>query len=94
MHTLTVHIFFVFHNNFVHSTSGSKSSIFLDYATHLRDAILNPLLQDKTDGIDQSLQVLESYNLLREDLDSLVELSMWPEKRNPMVLIDPKVNNC
>ncbi|XP_034823895.1 replication factor C subunit 1 [Maniola hyperantus] len=73
------------------STSGSKSSIFLDYSTHLRDAILDPLIKDKTEGIDQSLRVLESYNLLREDLDSLVELSLWPERRNPIVLIDPKV---
>ncbi|XP_039765625.1 replication factor C subunit 1 isoform X2 [Pararge aegeria] len=73
------------------STSGSKSSIFLDYSTHIRDAILNPLIKDKTEGIEQSLRVLESYNLLREDLDSLVELSLWPEKRNPIVLIEPKV---
>ncbi|OWR43032.1 putative replication factor C large subunit [Danaus plexippus plexippus] len=73
------------------STSGSKSSIFLDYSTHLRDAITNPLIQDKTDGIEHSLNVLESYNLLREDLDSLVELSLWPGQRNPTVLIDSKV---
>ncbi|XP_023954959.2 replication factor C subunit 1 [Bicyclus anynana] len=73
------------------STSGSKSSIYLDYSTHLRDAILTPLIRDKTDGVEQSLKVLESYNLLREDLDSLVELSLWPEMRNPTVLIDPKV---
>ncbi|CAG9576182.1 unnamed protein product [Danaus chrysippus] len=73
------------------STSGSKSSIFLDYSTHLRDAIINPLIQDKTDGIENSLKVLESYYLLREDLDSLVELSLWPGQRNPTVLIDSKV---
>ncbi|XP_032510855.2 replication factor C subunit 1 isoform X1 [Danaus plexippus] len=73
------------------STSGSKSSIFLDYSTHLRDAITNPLIQDKTDGIEHSLNVLESYHLLREDLDSLVELSLWPGQRNPTVLIDSKV---
>ncbi|KAJ0181428.1 hypothetical protein K1T71_003513 [Dendrolimus kikuchii] len=73
------------------STTGSKSSIFLDYATHLRDAILNPLINDKTEGIDKSLEVLESYHLLREDLESLVELSLWPGQRNPTVLVDPKV---
>ncbi|XP_075980785.1 germ line transcription factor 1 [Anticarsia gemmatalis] len=73
------------------STSGSKSSIYLDYAAHIRDAIVNPLIKDRTDGITQSLDVLESYHLLREDLDSLVELSVWPGQRNPTVLIDPKV---
>ncbi|KAI5635826.1 ATPase family associated with various cellular activities (AAA) domain-containing protein [Phthorimaea operculella] len=73
------------------STSGSKSSIFLDYAPHLRDAIVTPLLKEKSEGIDKSLEVLESYHLLREDLDSLVELSLWSGQRNPMILIDSKI---
>ncbi|XP_045453780.1 replication factor C subunit 1 [Melitaea cinxia] len=73
------------------STSGSKSSIYLDYAYHLRDAVVNPLIKDKADGIEKSLDVLESYHLLREDLDSLVELSLWPGQRNPTILIDSKV---
>ncbi|CAH0600208.1 unnamed protein product [Chrysodeixis includens] len=73
------------------STSGSKSSIFLDYSSHIRDAIVNPLIKDKADGVAKSLEVLESYNLMREDLDSLVELSLWPGKRDPTVLIDSKV---
>lgn len=74
-----------------HSTSGSKSSVFLDYSSHLRDAIINPLIKDKSEGIDKSLEVLESYHLLREDLDSLVELSVWPGQRNPTILVDSKV---
>ncbi|XP_028039481.1 replication factor C subunit 1 [Bombyx mandarina] len=73
------------------STSGSKSSIYLDYSSHLRDAIVNPLINEKTDGITKSLEILESYHLLREDLDSLIELSLWPGQRNPTVLIEAKV---
>ncbi|XP_022113761.2 replication factor C subunit 1 [Pieris rapae] len=73
------------------STSGSKSSIFLDYSSHLRDAILNPLIKDKNEGITKSLQVLEEYHLLRDDLESLTELSLWPGQRNPSILIDAKV---
>ncbi|XP_061721064.1 replication factor C subunit 1 [Cydia pomonella] len=73
------------------STSGSKSSIFLDYCTHLRDAIVTPLIRDKNDGIAQSLEVLEAYHLLRDDLESLTEMSLWPGQRNPMILIDSKV---
>ncbi|KAL4720124.1 hypothetical protein ACJJTC_018744 [Scirpophaga incertulas] len=73
------------------STTGSKSSIFLDYSTHLRDAIIQPLIRDRTDGISEAMQVLESYHLLREDLDSLTELALWPGQTNPMVLVDSKV---
>ncbi|XP_052753872.1 replication factor C subunit 1 [Galleria mellonella] len=73
------------------STSGSKSSIFLDYCTHLRDAVVMPLIKEKSEGIEKSLEVLESYHLLREDLDSLTELSLWPGQKDPMALIDSKV---
>lgn len=73
------------------STTGSKSSIFLDYCTHLRDAIVTPLVKEKADGIGQSLEVLEAYHLLREDLEALTEMSLWPGQRNPMILIDSKV---
>ncbi|XP_060810541.1 replication factor C subunit 1 isoform X2 [Amyelois transitella] len=73
------------------STSGSKSSIFLDYCTHLRDAVLTPLIKEKTEGVDKALETLEAYHLLRDDLDSLTELSLWPGQRNPMVLVDSKV---
>ncbi|XP_050354909.1 replication factor C subunit 1 [Nymphalis io] len=73
------------------STSGSKSSIFLDYAYYLRDAVATPLIQEKTDGIEKSMEVLESYHLLREDFDSLVELSLWPGQLNPMNTIETKV---
>lgn len=73
------------------STSGSKSSIFLDYSAHLRDAITGPLIKQRSDGIARSMEVLEAYHLLRDDLDSLTELSLWPGQSNPMVLIDPKV---
>ncbi|XP_028157701.1 replication factor C subunit 1 isoform X2 [Ostrinia furnacalis] len=73
------------------STSGSKSSIFLDYSSHLRDAIVTPLIKDRSEGIGEALGVLEAYHLLRDDLDSLTELSLWPGQRNPMVLVDSKV---
>lgn len=72
------------------STTGSKSSIFLDYATHLRNAILTPMIKRESEGISESLAVMECYHLLREDLDSLVELSLWPGQTNPMVLVNSK----
>ncbi|VVC97578.1 unnamed protein product [Leptidea sinapis] len=61
-----------------------KSDLFFsDYSLVPLDAILNPLIADKMEGIEKSLAVLEAYHLLREDLDSLTELSLWPGQRNP-----------
>lgn len=51
-----------------------------------------PLVNEKADGIHKSLEVLESYHLLREDLDSLTEMSLWSGQRDPMILVDSKVS--
>lgn len=43
------------------------------------------------DGVEEALSVLKEYRLLREDIDSLIELTMWPGKKNPMDAIEGKV---
>ncbi|CAG9136425.1 unnamed protein product [Plutella xylostella] len=73
------------------SATASKSSIFLDYARALRDSIVTPLVRDKAEGIPAAIDLLTSYHLTREDLDSLAELATWPGQRDPMVLVDSKV---
>lgn len=49
------------------------------------------MIDDKLDGVEEALSVMKEYRLLREDLDSLVELSAWPGKKSPMDSIDGKV---
>lgn len=79
------------HSHMKLSTSGSKGAVVLDYAHHLRDAIIQPLVRLKGEGVEQSLDMLHAYHLLREDLDSLSELALWPGQRDPMLLVDSKV---
>ncbi|PNF30645.1 Replication factor C subunit 1 [Cryptotermes secundus] len=71
--------------------SGSKEAVNLDYMTHLRDAISGPLIKDGVDGVPATLHVMQDYYLLREDIDSLMELSLWPNQKDPMSLVDSKV---
>lgn len=52
----------------VHSrlaTGASKEAINIDYLNHLRDAILRPLALKEADGIEESLNVMNHYHLLR-----------------------------
>lgn len=72
----------------VFSASCSKLAVKLDYLVHLRDAILLPL-KEGLDGVDKAVEVMMTYNLLREDFDSLLELSYW-SRRN--TAIDSKVS--
>ena len=66
----------------------------LDYLVPLRDAILSPLQKKGMDGINEAVSVMKEYNLLRDDVDNLVELYSWLSKENPMNKIESKVVFC
>lgn len=63
----------------------------LDYLPYLRDKIVNPMIKEGLSGVDKSLETMKSYNLLREDLDGIVELTHWTGQKDVMSLIDSKV---
>ncbi|KAG4072206.1 hypothetical protein HA402_007616 [Bradysia odoriphaga] len=72
-------------------TSGSRLSIRMDYAPYLIEKIIKPLRDRGVEGVEEALSVLKEYRLLREDIDSLIELTTWPGKKNPMDAIEGKV---
>uniref|UniRef100_A0A182RVQ9 Replication factor C subunit 1 n=1 Tax=Anopheles funestus TaxID=62324 RepID=A0A182RVQ9_ANOFN len=73
------------------ATSGSRLAIRLDYAPHLLRSIVQPLQMRGTEGVHDSLEVIKDYRLLREDIDSLVELSTWPKRKSLLDAVDGKV---
>ncbi|XP_017044283.1 replication factor C subunit 1 [Drosophila ficusphila] len=72
-------------------TSGSRLSVRLDYAPFLLANIVRPLAKDGPEGVSAALEVMKDYHLLREDLDSLVELTSWPGKKSPLDSVDGRV---
>ncbi|XP_050072097.1 replication factor C subunit 1 [Anopheles maculipalpis] len=73
------------------ATSGSRQAIRLDYAPHLLRSIVQPLQMRGSEGVHDSLEVIKEYRLLREDIDSLVELSTWPKRKSLLDAVDGKV---
>lgn len=71
--------------------SGSKEAMNLDYSVPLRDHIVRPLVVNGAEGVSTALSVLHEYNLVKEDLDSLLELTSWPNSKDPMSKVDSKV---
>lgn len=53
--------------------------------------ILQPIIDDKNEGIEETLEVMKEYRLLREDIDSLVELTTWPGKKHLWESVDGRV---
>lgn len=72
-------------------TSGSRLSVRLDYAPFIINAICRPLKENGLDGVVEALDVIKEYRLLREDIDSLIELTSWPGKKSPMDAVESKV---
>lgn len=72
-------------------TSGSRLSIRMDYAPFLLSNIVRPLKENGLEGVEASLKVLQEYRLLREDIDSLIELTTWPGKKSQMDAVDGRV---
>lgn len=64
----------------------------LDYLPHLRDKVVMPLVKEGNSGIPEAVSVMNSYHFIREDLDSLAELSHWPEQKDVLSRIETKVS--
>ena len=71
--------------------TGSKGDLTLDYVRPLRDKIIQPLLDEGQDGIERAVDSLVHYSLLKDDLDNLIELSLWTGEKSPYAKVDSKV---
>lgn len=72
-------------------TSASVSSFRLDYAPMLLASIVKPLKAKGLEGVEESLSIIKEYRLLREDIESLIELTTWPGKKSAWDGVDSKV---
>lgn len=73
--------------------SGTKRDVGMDYCDVLRDAVVKPLVKHGAEGVDEAVEAMNSYDLLREDLEALLELSSWPGGKNPMSTVESKVRD-
>lgn len=77
------------------NTSASKLSMALDYIPHLRKVLTLPLVaQDSTEinsGVSRVIQVMEDYDLTKEDWDSIIEVGQFEGQRDPVASIPSKV---
>ncbi|XP_026809909.1 replication factor C subunit 1 [Rhopalosiphum maidis] len=74
--------------------SASKEAINLDYLNTLRDKILKPLIDEGSDGVHKSLEFMNHYHLVKDDVESLNELSSWPGHKDLMSDIPAKVKSA
>ncbi|XP_011631850.1 replication factor C subunit 1, partial [Pogonomyrmex barbatus] len=76
------------------ATGASKDALNLDYLVHIRNAIIKPLIENGVDGIEAALNIMGKYHLTREDLDSAIEISLWPGIHDLTNKLDSKVKTA
>jgi len=80
------------------STSSSKLAMNLDYIPHLRKVLTKPLMTQESDGISSGvsrvIQVMEDYDLTKEDWDSVIELGQFEGFKDPVASIPSKVKSA
>ncbi|XP_051715496.1 replication factor C subunit 1 isoform X2 [Ctenopharyngodon idella] len=72
-------------------TLSSKEAINLDYLPYLRSAILEPLQSQGSEGANQSVKLMDDYDIIKEDVDNMMEISTWGGQPDPYSKLDSKV---
>uniref|UniRef100_A0A8C3TZH5 Replication factor C subunit 1 n=1 Tax=Catharus ustulatus TaxID=91951 RepID=A0A8C3TZH5_CATUS len=72
-------------------THTCKRTVNMDYLSYLRDALVQPLKDFGADGVQQAVTFMDSYCLMKEDVENIMEISTWGGKPSPFSKLDPKV---
>lgn len=72
------------------NVSGSTTDLMLDYMTPLASSLTKPLVQKESEGVADVIKVLNDYDLLKDDMDAILELNTWPGRADPMAAVPSK----
>ncbi|KFP49646.1 Replication factor C subunit 1, partial [Cathartes aura] len=72
-------------------TQTCKRTVNMEYLSYLRDALVQPLKDLGADGVQEAITFMDSYCLMKEDIENIMEISMWGGKPSPFSKLDPKV---
>ncbi|KAM3939842.1 replication factor C subunit 1 isoform 2-T2 [Leptodactylus fuscus] len=72
-------------------TRTSKCALNLDYLSYMRDRLVHPLAAHGADGVQEVVDLMDTYYLMKEDYDNIMEICSWGGKPTPFSKLDPKV---
>ena len=53
--------------------------------------LTKPLIDHQQEGVPKVVELMDAYDLIREDVDSIMDVTKWSNNRDPMSRIDSKV---
>nr|XP_033803251.1 replication factor C subunit 1 isoform X3 [Geotrypetes seraphini] len=75
-------------------TRASKGAVNMDYLSHMRDALVRPLAFHGVEGIQDAVSFMDTYYLMKEDVENIMDACSWGGKPSPFSKLDPKVKSA
>ncbi|KAG8453595.1 hypothetical protein GDO86_000287, partial [Hymenochirus boettgeri] len=72
-------------------TRTNKGALNLDYLSNMRDTLVRPLCKRGIDGVADTVDFMDTYYLMKEDFDNIMEICSWGGKPSAFSKLDPKV---
>lgn len=76
----------------LHSISSDKRGLNLDYLPFMRKSLTDPLVERENEGVKDVIEMMDSYNIIKEDFDNVMEVSKWPNSSDPFSNLSSKVS--
>ena len=65
----------------------------MDYLPYLRTSLTEPLVKKDADGVPDVIKLMDQYDIIKEDFDNIMEVSKWPNSKDPMSNLESKVSH-
>ncbi|XP_025091531.1 replication factor C subunit 1-like [Pomacea canaliculata] len=70
--------------------SCDKRGLNMDYLPALRVRLTDPLVKHGSEGVPQVIGLMDEYDIIKDDYDNILELTKWPNSKDPLANIDSK----
>ncbi|KAK3087946.1 hypothetical protein FSP39_012701 [Pinctada imbricata] len=71
-------------------TSADKRSLNMDYLPYMRNSLTEPLVRREGEGVPEVIQLMDEYDIIKEDYDNILEVTKWPNSKDPMAALSSK----
>ncbi|XP_076082907.1 replication factor C subunit 1-like [Mytilus galloprovincialis] len=72
------------------NVSCDKRGLNMDYLPFMRTSLTNPLIKNDAEGVPDVIKLMDDYDIIKEDFDNIMEVSKWPNSKDPMSKLAPK----
>jgi replication factor C subunit 1 len=57
----------------------------------MRKFLTTPLVVKENDGIPEVIDLMDKYDIIKDDFDNILEITKWQNSEDPMSLLSSKV---